>query len=76
MHRRCRANLSAALRQRLDAEFALIHANGFHAASAKPSTNGVGNSPVVAEELVEVAPERDVGSSTKKCGSDLGVVGY
>ena len=42
----------SSLSQRLDAEFALIHANGFHAAAATPSTNGSAHSAVDAAELV------------------------
>ena len=42
MRRRCRAEFVSGLSQRLDAEFALIHANGFHAAVATPSMNGCG----------------------------------
>src|SRR5262245_43659668 len=51
----------AALGKRLDAEFALLHANGSHAAA--PSLNGAMNgsaAPEAAEkELVEVAPQSD-----------------
>src|SRR5258705_11298138 len=54
------------LSERLNAEFALIHSNGFHAAAAMPSTNGSAHAAVDAEDAVEVAPERDVPGSTKK----------
>src|SRR6185295_9281448 len=51
----------AALGKRLDAEFALLHANGSH--TAIPSLNGAMNGsahPEVAEkELVEVAPKQE-----------------
>jgi len=54
------------LSQRLDAEFALTHANGYHAAGAAPSTNGSSYSAVDAENHVEVAPEKEAASSTKR----------
>src|SRR3954470_3308612 len=47
------------LSQRLDAEFALIHSNGFHAAIAEPSTNGAAHSHNGITQPVELAPERD-----------------
>src|SRR5262245_9411491 len=61
----------AALGKRLDAEFALLHANGSHAApSINGSANGAAHSEVAEEEkeLVEVAPERDgeSGASTQR----------
>jgi hypothetical protein len=55
----------SALRQRLDAEFALVHANGFHVANAVPSMNGSARSVDVASEPVEVAPERDTPGKAK-----------
>src|SRR6476646_1950128 len=56
------------LSQRLDAEFALIHANGFHAAVEAPSTNGAAHSLVDAGESVEVAPERETKVGAKRVG--------
>jgi hypothetical protein len=56
------------LRQRLDAEFALMHANGFHATGAKPSTNGAAHSTVDAAEAVEVAPEKEAAACAKRAG--------
>src|SRR4051794_21686407 len=47
------------LSQRLDAEFALIHSNGFRRAMAEPSTNGSAHSKTENTHPVEVAPERD-----------------
>src|SRR5437868_2690061 len=47
------------LSQRLDAEFALIHSNGFHAAVAEPSTNGSALSHTEITHMVEVVPERE-----------------
>src|SRR6478735_2865758 len=54
------------LSQRLDAEFALIHSNGFHPAAAVPSTNGSGHSAEVAKEPVEVAPDREAAGGAKQ----------
>src|SRR6188508_96583 len=56
------------LSQRLDAEFALIHANGVHATVAAPSTNGSAHSAADAEKSVEVAPERGANGSAKRVG--------
>src|SRR4051794_12016668 len=47
------------LSQRLDAEFALIHSNGFHAAIAEPSTNGAAHSHNGTTQPVDLTPERD-----------------
>src|SRR4051812_4475947 len=56
------------LSQRLDAEFALIHSNGFHAAVAEPSTNGSAHSPTENTHPVEVAPEREATAGKKNIG--------
>lgn len=56
------------LSQRLDSEFKLIHANGFHAAVAEPSTNSSTHSADDANELVEVAPEIGASGGAKKVG--------
>ena len=54
------------LSQHLDAEFALIHSNGFHAAVATPSTNGSAHSATDAKEPIEVASERGPSRGSKK----------
>src|SRR5689334_13999358 len=56
------------LSQRLDAEFALMHSNGVHAAGLKPSANGSAHPSVDAEKQVELAPDRDAATDTKKVG--------
>src|SRR5215216_6086627 len=56
------------LSQRLDAEFALIHSNGFHAAVAEPSTNGAAHSHNGTTQPVEVTPEREATARTKNIG--------
>jgi hypothetical protein len=56
------------LRQRLDAEFALIHSNGFHAAVAQPSTNGSAHSHTETTHQVELASARDATAGKKIAG--------
>src|SRR5262249_20931041 len=56
------------LSKKLDAEFALIHANGSHTAAAAPSTNGAAHAAADAAELVEVAPQRESAGNTNKSG--------
>src|SRR4051812_35684771 len=54
--------------QRLDAEFALIHSNGFHAAIAELSTNGSAHSHTETTHPIELAPERDATAGKKNVG--------